>query len=326
MRKHLRRRGYVLTLLVSLFSVMVLAACEGPAGAPGLPGLAGEPGNPGNAGAAGPQGVQGVPGQPGFPGLSGAPGEPGLPGFQGATGGKGPAGQAVSPQAGMMVSTPIMYLDQGIMVAGSGFKKFEPVEVSFQIGAVHLNPILGYTDANESGAWVLDIPGPVGKVASVSKKTQALLDLGTVTILATGGDRSMSSQPVMVAAAAPVAEIPPPPLYQDSTLVIAGPVEVDGEVAAYGAGFHPFEQYSLMITYGVGESKTYDTDDDGVLDTTVEGTGLPLKRPVVIGQATKTGAFMAVIRGIFEPGIYTLEAIGADGSAASAPWIIVAKK
>ena len=51
-----------------------------------------------------------------------------------------------------------------------------------------------------------------------------------------------------------------------------------------------------MVTHGIGKDKTYDTDDDGKLDTTIPGSGLPLKKPVVIGQAGETGAFMAIIR------------------------------
>ena len=86
MSKHSQRRGITMVLLIGVFSVFLLAACQGAAGAPGQPGL---PGNPGNAGA---QGAAGAAGLPGLPGNAGAPG---LPGLQGAAGPGGPPGSGI---------------------------------------------------------------------------------------------------------------------------------------------------------------------------------------------------------------------------------------
>lgn len=79
----------ILALAVSLFSALLLVACEGTAGKPGLPGLPGNPGLSGPAGPTGPMGPAGSAGEPGLPGLPGNPGESGLPGDPGKPGNPG---------------------------------------------------------------------------------------------------------------------------------------------------------------------------------------------------------------------------------------------
>ena len=129
MRKHRTPAGFVLSIVIAMASAVLLVACTGPQGPPGEPGLPGLPGNPGNPGEPGPQGA---PGEPGLPGLPGNPGNPGLQGVQGIQGPAGPA--AVSPEAGLSVSSGAVYLDQAVTVAGSGFLKYEPAIVFIDLG------------------------------------------------------------------------------------------------------------------------------------------------------------------------------------------------
>jgi len=169
--------------------------------------------------------------------------------------------------------------------------------------------------------------GNLGDIASVAEKASTLAGLETVTLLATGADGSRASQPVAVSANAPVVVLPDPPLYPaGSSLTVAGPVEEDAEVTVYGAGLKGGEVYTILITYNYGKRKYVDTNDDGVKDTWLEGTGTPLKKPMIIGKANDAGAFQATIRGIMDPGIYSLELVGGDAAYATTHFIITAAK
>jgi hypothetical protein len=326
-------------MAVSLIAALVLAACAGPSGPAGAPGLPGEPGNPGNpgpmgpTGSQGPQGDPGLPGLPGNPGKAGAPGNPGEPGNPGSPGkpgnpgARGPQGDSgFSPQASITAGSEV-YLDAALALSGSGFGKFEPIELTLEVGASHLAANIGYADAGENGAWTMTTTGDLGDIASVAEKAATLTGLGTVTLLATGADGSRASQPVVVSANAPVFVQEDPPIYPaGSSLTVAGPVEEGAEVAVYGAGLKAKEVYSILITYDYGQRKFVDTNDDGVKDHWLEGTGLPFKKPMIVGAANKAGAFQATIRGIFGPGIYSLELVGGDAAYATTHFIITAAK
>jgi hypothetical protein len=214
-----------------------------------------------------------------------------------------------------------------LTLSGSGFGKFEPIELTLEVGASHLAASIGYADAGENGAWTMTTTGDLGDIASVASKATTLIGLEAVTLLATGADGSRASQPVVVSANAPVIIQEDPPLYPaGSSLVVDGPVEEDGEVAVYGAGLKANEVYSILITYDYGQDKFVDTNDDGVKDTWLTGTGLPFKKPMIVGAANKAGAFQGFIRGIFGPGIYTLELVGGDAAYATTHLIITAAK
>ena len=149
MRKHRTPSGFVLSIVIALMSVLLLAACTGPKGDSGLPGLPGNPGEPGNPGPRGPQGPQGIPGEPGNPGSQATPdsrGPAGPPGPEGAA--------AVSPEAGVRASSMQVYLDDELIISGSGFRKYEPVIVFFDLGDGQ-EPTLGFPEANKGGAWSL---------------------------------------------------------------------------------------------------------------------------------------------------------------------------
>jgi hypothetical protein len=116
-----------------------------------------------------------------------------------------------------------------------------------------------------------------------------------------------------------------PVLYAGGASLSVGTTTEGKEQAVYGAGLRPNEVYTIMATYGMGKNKFVDTNDDGVKDTWLTGSGLPLKKPVIVGSAGETGAFKGVVRGIFGPGVYSLELYGGEGSSATTHWEIVAK-
>ena len=123
MSKHIRGRGLIWALLVSLFGVLLLAACEGPAGAAGKagpPGLAGNAGVPGLAGPPGPAGPQGS------AGTAGAAGEVGTAGAAGAE-----VQFGVSPS--LQVSGPVVQGEK-ITVYLSGYAPKETVSLILQQG------------------------------------------------------------------------------------------------------------------------------------------------------------------------------------------------
>ena len=305
MSKKLFTRSVALAMLVPLLSILVLSACAGAAGKPGLSGSAGNPGLPGNTGPAGIQGPQGEPGAPGSPGNSGTPGnpgKPGAPGLPGLPGLLGPPGEATSPGASIMVSSPIVYLDQPLTVAGSGYRGFESVEVFFDFGVQQAS--VGFANADGGGAWVLSL-GILGDIRGVKSVATKLLAAPVISLMAEGVDGSKGSTPVMVMEAAMVVEAVVPPSAGAS--LVAGTVETGGTITLWGAGFVPNEAVVFLITTG-------------------ESVGLPIRKQLVSVKTTATGAFGKDAIVNLDPGLYTLEAIGVSGTLATAPLVVVADK
>ena len=77
--------------------LLILIACQGPAGEQGPQGVPGPQGEAGPQGSVGEQGSQGIPGPRGAQGLAGVPGPQGLPGQRGAQGLPGPQGETGPP-------------------------------------------------------------------------------------------------------------------------------------------------------------------------------------------------------------------------------------
>ena len=144
-RKYLPKSSILMLVLTSVLAIAILSACQGPAGAAGEPGFPGNPGIAGVQGAQGIQGAQGDPGLPGFPGNPGAPGKPGLPGLPGIQGVQGIAGQdGVSPEARIEASTRSLTMDAGVTIDGSGFRRYETIDLVFALRAttpVIANPL-----------------------------------------------------------------------------------------------------------------------------------------------------------------------------------------
>ena len=318
MRKHRTPAGFVLSIVIAMASAVLLVACTGPAGPPGEPGLPGLPGNPGNPGEPGPQGA---PGEPGLPGLPGNPGNPGLQGPQGDQGPAGPA--AVSPEAGVSVSSNAVYLDQEVTISGSGFLKYEPVIVFIDLGD-GAEPTLGFVDSNRGGAWSLHLR-PLGGESSVSRNSGEILSQGVVTVKAQGADGSIASTALhVVGADTPVVEPGPEP--GEAPTLTAGTMWIKGSIHILGSGFNPSENVTLLTWVGVGEGVRA-----GVV---VPGAGDIEKRAIKQGIANDKGVVRIALdlacqdpddenedgdfRCLLGTGDYTLEAIGSDTTRATA--------
>lgn len=303
MQQHNRPFVVVLVIFLVLLISTVSVGCRGPQGDSGEPGLPGLPGNPGNPG---PRGPQGIPGEPGLPG------NPGNPGIQGLQGSQGPKGEdSVSPEASLITNKSQIYLDEGVIIAGSGFRKYEPVMLFFDLGDGQ-EPNLGFVDANKGGAFSFRIKKLNG-LGSVFKNADDLLSVGVVALKANGADGSAASQPLWIlGSAAPIIEDVPTPGAAPS--LIAGTVAIDGEIEVKGSGFNPNENITLMVIMGT-------VSDVGIADIKRKSVGQ--------GSANDKGVSMIsvkIIKGTLEPGAYTLEAYGSDGSIATAPLFVTEPK
>ena len=300
-------RSIMVMVLVSVFALLFLAACQGPPGKAGLPGNPGEPGNPGNPGPQGPPGSAGPPGIPGLAGNAGNPGEPGLagdPGLPGSTGPQGPSG--ISPGAGVSISSDTIYLDQGLTVRGSGFQPFEPVQVYFDLQGGR-DPNLGFATANGGGAFEVVLDAPLSAISGVSRTMEQLLALDAVTVMVQGADRSFASAPAKVEAETPEVpfRVPAPPVTVDATLT-AGCVIAGMEVTILGSGFKPGEAANFFLVTG---SQT---------------DGAPVQSSIGSAVANNRGALQADI-GVdaeTEPGLYGIKVAGIRGTEATAPLMV----
>jgi len=302
MNRYLMSRRIALGMLVTMFSVLLLAACQGDPGKPGNPGAPGNPGFPGEPGPQGAPGLPGISGEPGVagnPGAPGNPGKPGAPGEPGFPGPAGPAGEATSPGAALMVSSPIIFLDKGLTVAGSGFLPFESVEVFFELGSVQ--PSLGFANADAGGAWTLTATR-LDEMRKVKTAVTKLTGAAVLSLTAEGVDGSKGSTPVTAVAESPPVVVVEPPSVGAS--VVAGTVEQGGTVTVTVAGFGN-EGISILLTTGEGQRSRIGVINAGPT-----------------GAATKN----ILLRSIVGPGVYTLEAIGASGTLATAAVIVVADK
>ena len=317
MRKHRTPVGFVLSVVIALASAVLLVACTGPAGTPGASGLPGLPGNPGNPGEAGGQGP------PGLPGEAGLPGNPGNPGIQGIQGDQGPQGEAaVSPEGGVSVSPMAVYLDQEVVVSGSGFLKYEPAIVYIDLGD-GVEPTLGFVDSNRGGAWSVRLR-PFGGESSVARNSGEILSQGVVTIKAQGADGSTGSTALHVMGAeTPVVE--PGPVPGEAPSLAAGTMWIKGSIPIVGSGFNPNENVTLLVWVGVGSGER--------AGVAVPGAGDIKKRAIKQGIANDKGVVrIALDLACQDPddededgnfgcllgtGDYTVEAIGADTTRAT---------
>jgi hypothetical protein len=201
-----------------------------------------------------------------------------------------------------MVASPVIYLDKGLTVAGSGFKAFEAIDVVFDLGVQQ--PSIGFANADAGGAWTLQT-ARLDKIRSIDLVATKLAAASVLTFLAQGADGSKASTPVMVVADSPVVAVVEAPSAGAS--LVAGTVEQGGTVTVAVAGFKPNEVIGYLLTVG-------------------ENNGLPKRRQLVSGSAGATGAATKDIRITLDPGVYTLEAIGVSGTLATAALIVVLEK
>ena len=313
MTTHIPRRTLIFAVLISIFSLMVLAAC---AGDPGKPGLAGPPGAAGNPGLPGLQGPAGEPGDPGNAGLPGAPGVAGKAGFAGATGADGRTGSpGISPHATVAVAGGTVFLDSVTEVWGAGFRKFEPVTVIFDINnapdvAIGVTLILGFATADEGGAWRLEAsdfisegdiwkPDTFNGVDNLAKRFyDGVLGGNVFSVVAFGADGTRASTPVLVKESAPPAPLAPAKPAAGSILVGSigpagafrvGVAEEGDEITVIAAGFNAGDLVTLLLDGNA--LATLIAGDDG----TVMSSFIPLIFAGGANTAAAAGAHQIVI-------------------------------
>jgi len=253
----------------------------------GCQGSKGLAGLPGLPGNPGNPGASGPQGEAGLPGLPGNPGNPGAPGAPGPQGPAGPSGAAaVSPEASVDVSKSTVIIGEGFSIGGAGFKAHEPVVIQAVMDAT-FSPIVAEVTANAAGAFVVEADD-IGTRDAARAGT-------TASILASGADGSVASAPLTLAKS--VKHISP------SSSLAATPAEPGGVSVVYGAGFIPGEAVAVIIEVAKGSGKI------------VGG-----------GEANDAGAFTVDVKAGVDVGLYTLKAMGSEGSEASAPLLVASKE
>jgi len=304
-RKYLPKSSLLMLVLTSMLTMAILSACQGPAGPAGqsgLPGLAGNPGIAGVQGVQGIQGAQGDPGLPGFPGNPGAPGKPGLPGLPGIQGIQGPAGNdGVSPEARIEASTRSLTMDAGLTVDGSGFRRYETIDIVFALRAT--TPVLTTIQADDAGSFSVTIP-TLSSIRKVETNAKTILDTSVITMRAEGSDGSLASVPVRVAEASPPAA---GPAASASASLTGGTVANEGQITVLAAGFRGGEGITFIIQTG----------------TTADG--IPQFTPLQSGVATGGGTLEKKMSIRTGAGLFTLKAIGATGTEATSAVTVTAK-
>jgi len=205
------------------------------------------------------------------------------------------------------------------MIAGSGFRKYEPVIVFFDLGD-GAEPNLGFVDANRGGAWAISIPKLID-VGRVGRQASALAESVVVTLKAEGSDGSVASIPVNIMGVATPPDPEPPTEPGIAPSLTAGTVALDGVLEIIGAGFAPNENVVIIAVTGVGTGLR-----GGQI---VPGAGDKLQRSVAQGIASDRGVLMVTRRVPdmnLDLGAYSLEGHGEFGSVASAVLIIVEPK
>ena len=186
-----------------------------------------------------------------------------------------------------MLDKSRLTLDEPLGIWGSGFKPGESIVLLLLIDGVN-QPIIGgglgaQVTANEVGAFAATFDA-IGVTATP----------GIMAILARGADGSRASVPVMIVGS----KVEPP---APSTSLAVDPVVPDGDTTTiWGAGFKADESVTVVVVAA----------SDGQ-DAIIVG-----------GQANEHGAVQMDASINLEAGIYTLKAIGALGSEATAPLLV----
>ena len=285
---------------------------DGPWGPPGLPGLPGLPGNPG---------PQGNPGEPGLAGLPGNPGNPGALGPQGPSGPPGPTGpqggEALSPEAAILLSSGVMSVDQPLSIAGSGFLPGEPVTLVLVIDDIVSYVVGGRTAeqpvANAAGAFSVSFDSIRGDGSGERGALERVP--GIRTVRAIGEDGSRAAAPVMITSAnAPVTSVA-------SSLVVNRELVLNDEtngleviVAATGAGFMPGEAVTVtIINFRPGDAAKI------LIGGVANDSGAFSLTTTLAGSPPTEGADAEIP---IWPGVYTVLAEGAHGSGATGVLVI----
>jgi hypothetical protein len=216
-----------------------------------------------------------------------------------------------------MVDPPQFYLGDRVMIAGSGFDKFEPVSVSIDYGGGNQKATVAtFIDSNGGGAWMVELD-PIRDAGGVSGRISQIVEAGIVTILASGADGSEASAPAMVLGDAPPLPEPPTdtapslvPNTDASMVVIPQIVAMGEEVTIYLAGFRPDERTTVNRITGSNVDRP---------------TGLTWSN-IASGFANEQGAFSVTWTVDQDPGIISIKATGTAGTNATAPLVITEAK
>jgi len=203
-----------------------------------------------------------------------------------------------------MTDKNIVYLDEGLIVVGSGFQPFEPVQIFLDLGGVN-TANLGFVDATEGGAFVLNVEN-VGAISRVDRHKDAVLAAPAVTLRVRGVDGSLASTPVMVQATAPAPEFRPlPDEPSPATSLVAGCVVPGETITLWGAGYDAGTNVSVLLITGTAAG------------------GAPLRSAVASSKTNSAGAFTVEVMIDRDIGLYTLEALGTDKNFATAPLAVM---
>ena len=197
-----------------------------------------------------------------------------------------------------MVSSPVVYLDEALTVAGSGFPAGESVSV-FILGVGVPAVFLGFTDADANGSWSMSWDMlSANKV--VSGNAGALAAADVLTISAEGSSGSKATIPVMA-----IAGSAPAPLSAAASLNFRPPVVAQGgTVNVSGAGYQKEGVNLFVITSYIN--------------------GVPVRESFDRASAGNGGAFSKDVTVDLEPGVYTIEGFGESGTVATAALVVTA--
>jgi hypothetical protein len=184
-----------------------------------------------------------------------------------------------------VVSKSTVTLDEIFTVSGAGFNFAEPVTLFFIVDDKNQRNV-GSVTANESGAFQIEISSLGGTSSS-----------GVKTLLAQGADGSRASTPIVVVATSLRAA--PPPVASVS-IGLVGPGQ---EITVYGAGFIPDEFVSFTVLSASSGS-----------DKIIAGA-----------QANASGAIQAIVTIDLDIGVYSVKALGDQGSEATGVLAVVDK-
>jgi hypothetical protein len=179
-------------------------------------------------------------------------------------------------------------MDGELTVSGGGFEPGEAVVIHLVIDE-SLSVIVG----GGRGAQVAANGAGAFEVAfsSISEDSDVIARAGgSATLEAQGGSGSVASTPILISDTAAVVISP------SSNLAI-NPGSPGGTTIAYGSGFKKAETISLWA-------------GGNILAGTV---------------ANKYGAFQIEVKVGLGEGVYTLNAMGSDGSEATAPFLVASK-
>ncbi len=222
--------------------------------------------------------------------MPGNPGQPGPPGPQGPPG--PPGAPAVSPEANLWVNKTALTMTEPLEIRGSGFRVGEPVTIILQIDQF-LQRVIGEATADASGAFLARFESIGGRPDTIARVRPG----NVYSLTAQGADGSRASTPVMIVAA-PVPEGAVGALWAGA--VPPGP---NGKLTLLVGGFKPNE---FVVVTAVAAS--------GGQDVILVG-----------GEVNASGAATLEATTNLEEGIYTLKAIGDQGSQASAPLFVGTK-